>query len=134
MAEVHATLYVCVACKAPGEDADKPGHSLLDAVRAGLAGQDRLDIMVEPVDCLAVCKRPCTVALAGNDKWTYVVGDLGEDAADDVIAATLAYAATPNGMIPWRQRPASFRKGVVSRIPPLNFQHDGFGKPMEPKP
>lgn len=132
---MQATLYVCIACKAPGEDAEKPGHALLDAVRARLAGQGRFDIAVEPVDCLAVCKRPCTVALAGKNKWTYVVGDLTCEAhAEDVAAATLAYAATPNGMIPWRERPVSFRKGVVSRIPPLNFQHDGFGKPLEPKP
>lgn len=134
MDDADVTLFICVACKAPEADATRPGHGLLDAVRMRLAGHEMLKIVIEPVDCLAVCKRPCTVALAGKGKWTYVVGDLTENAAGDVAAATLAYAATHNGMIPWRQRPQSFRKGVISRVPPLNFAHDGFGKPLEPKP
>ena len=33
--------------------------------------------------------------------------------------ATL-YAATPEGLIPWRQRPDALKKGVVARIPPLH--------------
>ena len=32
-----------------------------------------------PVECLSVCKRPCTVALAAPGKWTYVVGDLDRE-------------------------------------------------------
>ena len=134
MDKADVTLFVCIACKSAEPDAENPGHALLDAVRARLADQSGLKIVIEPVDCLAVCKRPCTVALAGEGKWTYVVGDLTADSVEDVAAATLAYAATRNGMIPWRQRPQSFRKGVISRIPPLNFEHDGSGKPLEPKP
>ena len=122
------TLYICMACKGGGE-AENPGPALLAAVRERLGGHN---IRVEPVDCLAVCKRPCTVALAGENKWTYVTGDLCANSADDVVAAALAYAATANGMIPWRQRPVAFRKGVVARIPPLNFAHDGAGVPLEP--
>ena len=122
------TLYICIACKGEGE-AENPGPALLAAVRAKLGGHN---IRVEPVDCLAVCKRPCTVALAGDSKWTYVTGDLTLESAGDVAAAALAYAATANGMIPWRQRPVAFRKGVVARIPPLNFAHNGAGVPLEP--
>ena len=125
-----ATLYICIACK--GEGAERPGPALLAAVRQKLRAHTGHGIAVEPVDCLAVCKRPCTIALVGAGKWTYVVGDLTGDAVDDVTAATLAYAATANGMIPWRARPQSFRKGIVSRIPPLNFAHNGAGVPLEP--
>ena len=46
---------------------------------------------------------------------------------DDVIAAALSYGATSNGIIPWKERPQSFRKGVISRIPPLNFRPEEQG-------
>jgi len=97
-------------------------------VNCKLAGRPDSKAIVKAVDCLAVCKRPCTIALAGEGKWTYVVGDLGPDAnADDVIAAAESYGATTNGIIPWRERPQSFRKGVISRIPPLSFRPEEQG-------
>ena len=73
-----------------------------------------------PIECLSVCKRPCTVALAAPGKWTYVVGDLTREAhVEDIVIAARLYAASPDGIVPWRERPLSFRKGVVSRTPPL---------------
>ena len=30
-----------------------------------------------------------------------------------------AYAATPDGIVPWRERPEIFRKRVIARVPPL---------------
>ena len=121
----QATL--CIACKGEQPDAVPPGHALVDELRGRLAGSA---VTVEPVDCLAVCKRPCTVALAATGKWTYVTGDLTSAGGEDIAAAALAYARTPDGMIPWRQRPPAFRKGVVARIPPIGFLHDGSGRPV----
>jgi predicted metal-binding protein len=78
------------------------------------------DIALKAVECLSVCKRPCTVALAASGKWTYVVGDLTcESHLEDIVVATRRYAASPDGVVLWRERPLSFRKGVVSRTPPL---------------
>jgi len=63
-----------------------------------------------------------TVALAAAGKWTYVVGDLTCDShLEDIVIAARRYAASPEGIVPWRERPLSFRKGVVSRTPPLAF-------------
>jgi predicted metal-binding protein len=60
------------------------------------------------------------VALAAPGKWTYVVGDLDAEAnVDDIVDAAMKFAATNDGLIPWRERPKSFRKGVISRTPPL---------------
>jgi predicted metal-binding protein len=115
------TVFVCVTCKRPDADEEPRGRLLFEAVRALLPSSGT--VTVTPVKCLAVCKRPCTVALTGAGKWTSIVGDLDHQAhAGDVIAAALSHAATEDGIIPWRQRPASFRKGVVARIPPLGFQ------------
>jgi predicted metal-binding protein len=84
------------------------------------------DVRVTPVECLSVCKRPCTIALMAAGKWTYVVGDLDPEVhVDDVVSMAARYGLTENGIVPWRERPQSFRKGVVSRIPPLGFPDQG---------
>jgi predicted metal-binding protein len=74
-----------------------------------------------------VCKRPCTVALAAPGKWTYVVGDLERDShLEDIVAAVRRYAASDDGIVPWRERPLAFRKGIVSRTPPLAHAETPF--------
>src|ERR1700690_1331286 len=117
-----ATLLVCVTCKS---DEAPMGAGLFEALEARLAAET--DIALRPIECLSVCKRPCTVALAAPGKWTYVVGDLDREAnAADVIDAAIKFAATEDGIIPWRQRPKSFRTGVVSRTPPLHETVEGI--------
>jgi predicted metal-binding protein len=111
-----ATLLVCVTCKS-----DAPmGAGLFEALGGRLASEP--DIALKAVECMSVCKRPCTVALAAPGKWTYVVGDLiCESHLEDIVIAARRYAASPEGIVPWRERPLSFRRGVVSRTPPLAF-------------
>jgi predicted metal-binding protein len=110
-----ATLLVCVTCKT---DAGPIGPGLFEELGERLASAP--EITLKPVECLSVCKRPCTVALAAPGKWTYVVGDLSRDLhLEDIVVAARRYAASPDGIVPWRERPVSFRKGVVSRTPPL---------------
>ena len=114
------TLYVCTTCRAATDDPDGPraGARLLDALTAALAARDT-PVAVEGVECLSVCKRPCTVAVASPGRWTYVYGDLDPaSAADTILDGLSRYAATPDGLVPWRERPDAFRKGVVARIPP----------------
>jgi predicted metal-binding protein len=115
-----ATIFVCVSCKHADDAGARPGEALFEAVRARLARGCGSDIALRAVECLSVCKRPCTVALAGPGKWTYVVGDLDAEAnVEDVVEAAMKFAATDDGLIPWRERPKSFRQGVISRAPPL---------------
>ena len=126
MGDAAVAVFVCISCRGKDGDAERPGRLLFDAVTAGLRDHVDCGVTVTPVECLSVCKRPCTVALAASGKWTYVVGDLSHvDHVEDVIATALRYRTTDNGIIPWRERPQSFRKGVVSRIPPLGFRPDG---------
>jgi predicted metal-binding protein len=119
------TLFVCTSCRRAveghAEAFDHPGQAIAVALSARFA--DTRAITVEPVECLAVCKRPATIALSGEGRWMYLIGDL--DPAlhiDDIVSAARAYAATDNGIVPWRERPPTFRKGVVARIPPLGFK------------
>jgi predicted metal-binding protein len=110
-----AALLVCITCKS--EDG-LLGASLFAALGERLKGET--GIALTPIECLSVCKRPCTLALAAAGKWTYVVGDLAPEAhLEDIVSAAQRYAASPSGIVPWRERPLSFRRGVVSRTPPL---------------
>lgn len=111
-------VYVCVTCRSAGDAPDGPraGARLLEALAA--SGDDALDLV--PVECLSVCKRPCTVSFAAPGKWTYVYGDLLPEAGVPLVReAARLYADTPDGLIPWKLRPDAIKKGVVARIPPL---------------
>ncbi len=118
------TIFVCVSCRRGSggndESFDRPGPALVQAIESRLRDDG---VTVAAVDCLAVCKRPCTVALCGAGKWTYLIGDIDPDShADEIVAAALSFAASDNGIVPWRERPPSFRKGVVARVPPANHK------------
>jgi predicted metal-binding protein len=118
--EPAVTVFVCVTCKRAEEEGVRPGQTLFETLQRRLPFAPNANVALRSVECLSVCKRPCTVALSAPGKWTYVVGDLDDEAnADDIVEAALKFAATPDGLIPWRERPKSFRKGVVSRTPPL---------------
>ena len=124
MSESTVTIFVCVSCRRSLGDAedsfDQPGRGLVETLTTRLRESGKTGVTVSPVDCLAVCKRPCTVALAGAAKWTYLIGDLDPQThADEIVAAALSFAASGNGIVPWRERPASFRKGVIARVPPI---------------
>src|SRR5271155_5877379 len=109
------TLLVCVTCKS---DEGPQGPSLFAALSERLAAEP--DIALKAAECLSVCKRPCTVALAAPGKWTYVVGDLTREAhVEDIVPAARRSAAGPTGIVPWPGRPFPFRKAVFSRTPPL---------------
>ena len=114
------TIFVCITCRHENEEGVRPGKTLFDAVQARLLDRGECNVALRAVECLSVCKRPCTLALAGPGKWTYVVGDLDKHASvEAILDAARKFAATDDGIIPWRERPQSFRKGVVSRTPPL---------------
>lgn len=119
MTKNSVKIVVCTACRDAADAEARPGSGFLDALRERLAAR-ALDIAIEGVECLAVCKRPATIALAAPGKWTYVIGDLDASTQiDDVIDSALRYGESENGIVAWKDRPVCFRKGVVSRTPPL---------------
>lgn len=117
-----AELLVCVTCRrgpANGDNAPRPGTLLHDAlVNDGLPA----GLTVTPVECLSNCSQGCTIALRGPGRWTYVYGNLDETAHLETIREAAArYQATPDGLVPWRERPEHFRKNCVARIPPMEM-------------
>jgi predicted metal-binding protein len=119
--DATVTLHVCVTCLA-GEDRDtvpRAGRRLHDGLVEALRHQDHPPgFRVVETECLSNCNRGCSVALSGPGRWSYVYGDLRETSVDDLLAGASRYAATADGLVPWRERPMIFRKGVIARIPP----------------
>ena len=114
-----SVLFVCTTCRAgeePVEGTPVPGARLAQALAQGNACPD---VEVRPTECLSACTQGCSVALARAGSWTYVYGRLGEADVPDILAGAAAYAASEDGIVPWRQRPIVFRKQSLARIPPL---------------
>jgi predicted metal-binding protein len=123
------TIYLCVTCRRKTGDVegvfDLPGRILAGRLVQTIANRSgNCSIDVVPVECLAVCKRPSTLALTAEGKWTYLIGDLDPEAhVEEIVTAAERYGASVDGIVPWQERSPTFRKGVIARTPPLGFSH-----------
>ncbi|WP_417809006.1 DUF1636 family protein [Thioclava sp.] len=119
-----AILSVCATCRGAEPDAGdeiRPGTHLLQALSA-LDCPDGVEI--RSVECLSACDNGCTIALSAPGKWSYVYGHMSAQNASDILTGSAAYAATSDGLVPWRARPVIFRKQSLARIPPLSSKSD----------
>lgn len=116
-----ATLYVCTTCKV-GEvhedDSQRPGARLHRALTAAPAPEG---VEIVGVACLSACKTGAAVALSQPGKWTYVYGQMAEEHAPEILEGAALYAASEDGIVPWRERPVIFRKQSVARVPALTL-------------
>ncbi len=117
------TIVVCASCRdETGSDAHpRAGHLLGTATRAAAANTK---ITVLQVECLGNCKRRLSAAMLRDGCWSYVFGDLKPDSADDLVAGAKLFATSADGLIPWRGRPDSLKRGLVARIPPISELKD----------
>jgi predicted metal-binding protein len=119
-------LSVCVSCQTVGEAGSgeagsaRPGERLLARLRDDVLGDGSLTI--RPVQCLSVCKRPCTVALSSPGRYTYLFGDLDpETGADALLTCVASYRQQEHGYLLWRERPEPLRRGILARVPPVGW-------------
>ena len=113
------TVYVCVTCRKPDDDADGPRAGLLLAEAAAKAARGT-DVTVRHVECLANCRRSLSAAMRKKDSWTYIFGDLSApDDAAALIDGAAMLAEAEDGLLPWRGRPDALKGGLVARVPPL---------------
>jgi predicted metal-binding protein len=115
------TIYVCITCKRAGEsDSDpRPGALLADATERAADGTE---VTVRRLQCLANCTRGPSAAMRANGSWTYVFGGLDANCADALVEGARLLAGAADGILPWRGRPDVLKRGLISRVPPLDFE------------
>jgi predicted metal-binding protein len=114
-------VYVCVTCRPPGDtdSMSRPGAVLAAATADAAAGTE---VEVRPMRCLGNCSRGPTAALRCDRAWTYIFGGLDVSSAAALIEGARLLAGAADGLLPWRERPAVLKRGLVARVPPLGFQ------------
>src|SRR5271170_1219368 len=115
------TVYVCVTCRPVGEpdSALRPGAILAEATAHAAAGTE---VQVRPMECLANCSRGPSAAMRSNGSWTYVFGGLDITCAEALVEGARLLAGAADGILPWRGRPAPLKRGLIARVPPMDFQ------------
>lgn len=117
------TVIVCSSCRdETGSDAHpRAGVLLAEDTRRAASGEK---IRIRTVECLGNCKRRLSAALLRDGCWSYVFGDLDTTSSADLVAGAKLFATSTDGLIPWRGRPDSLKRGLVARIPPLDMLKD----------
>jgi predicted metal-binding protein len=117
------TVVVCETCRdESGSDAFPRAGEVLaeDTLRAA----EGSNVCVLRIACLGNCKRRLSAAMVRPGAWSYVFGDLSTDSGIDLVAGAKLFAASADGLIPWRGRPDSLKRGLVARIPPIQFMKE----------
>ena len=76
-------------------------------------------VSIVPVECLSACNNGAAIALSGPGRWTYVYGRMTPEDAAEIRQGAADYAASNDGIVPWRDRIAIFRKRSIARIPSI---------------
>jgi len=119
------TLFICTSCAfAAGQRehrGQRGGDRLWQSVlQCQQLGQLPPTVRVQPVECLSACNRFCAIAIASPEKMTLMFGDLPAlNSATAIVQFATQYAASGDGAIPRRDRPALLQKGILARIPPV---------------
>ena len=96
------------------------------AVRPGAQLMAKLDnaylpagMRVHVADCLLNFKNSCTIILEAAARWTYICVNINPVSDFEQLCEGIAgYPSSEDGVVPWKQRVALFRKNRVGRIPP----------------
>ena len=115
------TVYVCVTCRPVGEPDStlRPGAILAAATAHAAAGTE---VVVRPMKCLANCSRGPSATMRSGGSWTYVFGGLDVTCAEALVEGARLLARAADGILPWRGRPAPLKRGLIARVPPIDFQ------------
>lgn len=118
-------LIVCETCRRSEDppEAIRPGAELVALMERVLADDPDLaaQVRLRPLRCLMSCRRPCAVAVRSARRMSYVLGDFAPDeaTAETLTSYLRAYAATADGIVPFKQWPQGVKGRFVSRLPPL---------------
>jgi predicted metal-binding protein len=114
-------IYVCTTCRYAGEgDSEpRPGALLAAATERAATGTE---VEVRRMKCLANCTRGPSAAMRANGSWTYVFGGLDPANAPALVEGAKLLAGAADGILPWRGRPDILKRGLIARVPPIDFE------------
>jgi predicted metal-binding protein len=117
-----------LAADAPGADslgAEAPRAGMLLADATACAATAVRGVSVQRIRCLGNCSRGPSAAIRCDSSWTYIFGGLepDRDASALIIGAQLL-AQAADGIMPWRGRPESLKRGLIARVPPAGFREE----------
>jgi predicted metal-binding protein len=113
---------VCITCKTADGSA-VVGPDMYAAVKAAIDAD--ANVLVRPVQCLSVCKRPATVAVSSRGGYTFLFGDLEAESGTAALRSFVqSYRKSDYGLVPWRERADVLRRGIVARVPPASWSPD----------
>lgn len=121
----QTTLFVCSLCRfsrtVRKRNDVSGGQHLINQLQSALKRQNLEDaVRLEPLRCMAGCHQPCNVSLAAPGKLTYILSHVSPtDAAETVAEFCQQYADSPDGRVPYRERPAMIRETTAFVLPPL---------------
>lgn len=109
-------IVVCETCRRPEDPAaePRPGAALCASAEAAASGSG---FAVRRVSCLSNCKRGLSAAIVSDRAWTYVFGDLKADSGPDLLRGAELLAGSTDGLMPFRPRPETLKRGMIARIP-----------------
>jgi predicted metal-binding protein len=118
------TIYVCITCRRASdpEDAPRPGLAL---ARATARAAEDTGVTVRQIRCLANCSRALSAAVRRDGAWTYIFGGLEADTdAAALVEGARLLARASDGLMPWRGRPEVLKRGLIARVPPIDFPEE----------
>ena len=118
------TIYVCITCRRASdpEDAPRPGLAL---ARATAREAEGTGVTVRQIRCLANCSRALSAAVWRDGAWTYIFGGLEADTdAAALVEGARLLARASDGLMPWRGRPEVLKRGLIARVPPIDFEEE----------
>lgn len=116
-------ITICDTCKCEGWDAQDAeitdGEKFAAMIEAAASETDT--VKTRRHSCLMGCKRACNVAIQGQGKLAYTLGEFApsDEAAQAVVDYAQMHSDSDSGVVPYRQWPAPIKGHFVTRHPPL---------------
>lgn len=123
-------LFVCATCGSKWHDGQRVGTSegerLLQELQTLHQNWDLADeFPIQSVGCMSACSRSCAISFAAAGKHTYLFGDISASDSQihltNILDCAVKYYHHPTGVLPWAERPAPLKQGILAKIPPLTL-------------
>jgi predicted metal-binding protein len=121
----QTTLFVCSLCRFSPTEASRNGISggqhLISELQTELNARHLQDaVRIESLRCMAGCHQPCNVSLAAPGKLTFILSHVSPtESATALSEFCEQYTHSPDGRVPYRDRPPLVRETTAFVLPPL---------------